>query len=290
VALPYGRYLVDVEGGARFACRLGRGETLALDPPTLPPLPSGTVYVHTGRVFDRQGRQLREVGAFALQDREVTCGDWLQFLNATATRRHIVERYQKDGEWIFVPREGISQSIVPLWPQRGAAGRSAVGTFMLEQLDGTPIDPKQPVTNISYDDALAYAAWLAERDHRPWRLPTRWEWMLAAQGGDGRAFPWGCRGDLGLCHSFPAGQRLAAKAPLNGVSFPSDCTVQGAYDMAGSLIEFVTDATSSPELGAGMGGCRSDREMDRFTTWTRREVMRRMAPAGFGIRLALDVN
>jgi formylglycine-generating enzyme required for sulfatase activity len=43
----------------------------------------------------------------------------------------------------------------------------------------------KPVTWVSLEDAREYARWAGKR------LPHEWEWQYAAQGNDGRQFPWG---------------------------------------------------------------------------------------------------
>ena len=43
--------------------------------------------------------------------------------------------------------------------------------------------PRQPVVGVTWDDAMAYCAWLGESDGARWRLPLAAEWELAACGG-----------------------------------------------------------------------------------------------------------
>lgn len=70
---------------------------------------------------------------------------------------------------------------------------------------------KRPVTWISLDDAREYAKWAGKR------LPHEWEWQYAAQGPDGRLYPWGnCDWQPALNHITSA----AAPVPANQGPLP----------------------------------------------------------------------
>ncbi|MBN9451251.1 MAG: SUMF1/EgtB/PvdO family nonheme iron enzyme [Bosea sp.] len=119
---------------------------------------------------------------------------------------------------------------------------------------------KRPVTDIHWNDANAYLAWLSARSGKPYRLPTESEWEYAARAGTTTTYPWGqslvkeranCLGcnDQKRGSAVPAGQ------------FPANAF--GLYDMAGNAAEWVADCwsenyRSAPRDGSAytVGGCR----------------------------------
>lgn len=84
-------------------------------------------------------------------------------------------------------------------------------------------DPDFPVTNISFEDAEAYAKWFGKR------LPSEKEWEKAARGTDGRIYPWGNEPWTSVPTTL---QRV--------LSFPERISPYGAYNMAGNVAEWTS--------------------------------------------------
>lgn len=118
-----------------------------------------------GFAFDCEGpRHDVVVQPFAMADRTVTNGEWLQFM---ADGGYAEPRYWLSDGWAWVQREGVC---APLYWQQ-----SMDGNWLSFGLDGLhAVDPAAPVTHISLYEADAYASWAGAR------LPTEAEWEIMA--------------------------------------------------------------------------------------------------------------
>ena len=91
----------------------------------------------------------------------------------------------------------------------------------------------RPVTWVSIEDARAYAAWVGKR------LPNEWEWQYAAQGQDGRLYPWGPDWKAEAVPEPDIGRVLAPPAPV-GVH-PQGASPFGVLDMVGDVWQWTNE-------------------------------------------------
>jgi formylglycine-generating enzyme required for sulfatase activity len=163
-------------------------------------------------------------------------------------------------------------------PRRFHRHKLAVGRFFIDRypvtnaqfkafLDATAYHPKddlnflkdwqggsypagwadKPVTWVSLEDARAYAAWAGKR------LPHEWEWQYAAQGTDGRLYPWGNDWQASAVPAPDKGRQV--RAPDDVSAHPQGATPYGVMDLVGNVWqwtdEFLDDHTRAAILRGG---------------------------------------
>jgi formylglycine-generating enzyme required for sulfatase activity len=179
---------------------------------------------------------------FALGQTEVTRGQFDTFVKETG--------YQATG--CVVHRNGLwVMDLSKSWRDPG-----------FEQEDD------HPVVCVNYEDAAAYAEWLARRTDKRYRLPTETEWEYAARFGAEQPLPWGDKAALSCAHGNVADRSHAAVYAGKGqtVVFPCDTGYAftapvahfqvgpaGLYDMFGNARELVADCWNPNYWGKGLG-------------------------------------
>jgi len=128
----------------------------------------------------------------------------------------------------------------------------------------TSWEDDHPVVNVTWPEAMAFAAWLAQKEGVEYRLPTEAEWEYAARGGlEAKSYSWGdehplkgareelapalkdrrpaevLRGSLCPYALWPKPDGSRTLAPLPVGSLPPNGF--GLHDMTGNVMEYVWD-------------------------------------------------
>ena len=102
---------------------------------------------------------------------------------------------------------------------------------------------RRPVINVTWDEAVAYAAWLSAQTGARYRLPSEAEWEYAARAGTTTKWPWGDEFEPARANFADGG----------GPSWQGDRTVPvgmfppnawGLHDMLGNAGEMLFDCFS----------------------------------------------
>jgi formylglycine-generating enzyme required for sulfatase activity len=107
--------------------------------------------------------------------------------------------------------------------------------FLRHWVDGAPPPgwANKPVTWVSLEDARAYAAWAGKR------LPREWEWQYAAQGVDGRAYPWGDDWDETAVPPRHTGRTTPMPADVD--AHPRGASPFGVLDLVGNVWQWTDE-------------------------------------------------
>ena len=245
--------------------------------------PEGFVFVPAGpfvsggdeRAFQPRLAEVLELPGFYIARKELTNGEWYEFLNDESTRAELAQA--RPGA--CMPRD-----------ERIFARQDAAGMWTWDVYRDTSAD--SPVLGVSWNDVMEYLEWRnsrAERDGEAWRydLPTEAEWEKAARGVDGREFPWGERFDPLLCVNLVRSAEYLLDAP--GGSAPSDESPYGVLDLAGSREEWLRDRVpdSEPPRYFKRGGRWNSYVEVVFRSASRGEASADLATSGQGVRLVL---
>jgi len=170
-----------------------------------------------------------------IQESEVTCAEYLAFLNAPETRHEI----DAAPRLIRVPRGPDSLA-------DGDFPRAEDGFRIPEDWRAD-----WPAIGVSYEDAEAYARFRSRRDRRLYALPTRHEWTNAAGVWTKRPYVFGRVWRpkwVSSCYARPR------PSPEPVMSYPVDESVFGVYDLTGSAAEWIDDWFDPARTMKRLGG------------------------------------
>ncbi len=190
-----------------------RHKTLDILPP-----PFEWIDIPAGRVELDDGYGSFEVAGFTIAKYPVTNAQYQVFLDAN-------DGYGNSQWWTYSE---------PAREWRAGHNRPRNNEFYGDDL---------PRTNVSWYESVAFCHWLSARIGDAITLPTEQQWQLAAQGNDGRVYPWGNEVPSGRLCNFKNNVRKTTPV----TQFLEGASPYGVMDMVGNVWEWCLNDYKTPQ-------------------------------------------
>ena len=229
---------------------------------TLPSTPG-----HTS--FEEPRHRVEFSRGFALATTEVTVSDFRRFVEATG---YVSDAEREGASFVYNESNGRVIRRNEINWRHNFRGRAAA--------DDTP------VIHVSWNDATAYARWLASETGMPYRLPTEAEYEYAHGAGSAEIYWWGAgsppeplenlTGDNDRSPRYDRAWNQAFTDYADGFWGPAPVASlspnpYGLYDMAGNVQEWVADCWHDSYVRAPADG----------SAWINQGCERRVARGSF---------
>lgn len=188
---------------------------------------------------------------FAVQGLEIEGATWdgldVQYPWEPSPRRSHRKRMRI--ERFHIDRHPITNAQFKAFMDKSGYRPADAHNFLRDWEHGAPRRgwERKPVTWVSLEDARAYAQWAGKR------LPHEWEWQYAAQGLDGRAYPWGNEWNAAAVPEPDCGRNMPSPADVD--AHPEGASTFGVEDLIGNVWqwteEFMDDHTRAAIVRGG---------------------------------------
>jgi formylglycine-generating enzyme required for sulfatase activity len=152
---------------------------------------------------------------------------------------------------------------------------------------------EQPVVDVCWYEAVAFCLWLSEVSGEDIMLPTEQQWQYAAQGVDGRLYPWGDTWDCTRCNNSVSPCSSNITTPVAQYQTLGESPF-GVVDMVGNVLEWcltdydtlTNDLNSETNIHVIRGGAWSERDPEMFCCDYRSGAAIDDSSRSFGFRIA----
>jgi formylglycine-generating enzyme required for sulfatase activity len=200
--------------------------------------PAGMVLISEGRFVMKVRMELAgmEGGCYSYPDRHGHPDRLLDMPSYFMDRTEVTNRQYREFLLSSHYRPRILKNFLSLWRRPSGTENEPWRWDVPEKKED------HPVVHVDLDDARAFARGAGKR------LPTEEEWQYAAQGGDGRRWPWGNRYDPDCCNGDDGSrkeQQAPRDAPASGFgdtepveAHPLGASSFGCLDLSGNVWEW----------------------------------------------------